>query len=106
MEKTINKLNINKGFEFFPNWFFDKENYSIYTTDNHFYLTKKELTFFRILLENRVVTYTEMHDSIWLKKEKITQNAIRLFVKNFKKKIPAKILRNIPGVGYKLITIK
>ena len=32
-----------------------------------------------------------------------TINAKRLFVKNFRKKIPKKILRNISEVGYRLI---
>lgn len=94
---------IKKSIEFLPNWFFDKKNYSIYGENKLYFLTKKELLFFTMLLEDRIVTYSEMHNSVWLKKEDVTQNAMCSFVKNFKKKIPENILRNIYGVGYMII---
>lgn len=100
---STESLKIEKNFEFLKNWFFDKKNYSIYNESKLFFLTKKEFLFFTMLLENRVVTYDEMHDSIWLKKEGVTQNAMCSFVKNFKKKIPENFLRNIYGLGYLLI---
>ena len=32
----------------------------------------------------------------------MTANAMRLFIKNFRKKLPENFLKNIQGVGYKL----
>ena len=89
--------------EFLPNWFFDKKNYSIFNEGQVFYLTQKELLFFTMLLENRVVTFNEMHNCVWLENKDLTKNAMVSFVKNFKKKLPPKILKNIYGVGYMLI---
>ena len=100
---VVESSRIDKKFEFLPNWFLDKKNYSIYNDTKLFFLTKKELLFFTMLLEYRIVTYPEMQNYVWLKEENVTQNALLSFVKNFKKKIPAKILKNIYGVGYMLI---
>ena len=33
----------------------------------------------------------------------MTQNAMRLFIKNFRKKLPEKSLKNIQGTGYRLV---
>jgi DNA-binding response OmpR family regulator len=33
----------------------------------------------------------------------MTANAMRLFVKNFRKKLPENFLKNVQGTGYKII---
>jgi len=43
-----------------------------------------------------------MLSHIWEQKLDITHNAITSFVKNFKKKMPPLILKNLNGIGYRL----
>jgi len=96
-------LETNKHYEFSPNWFFDEKNYSIYSDISLFNLTKREAVFFKMLVDNRVVTYEEMKEELWIGVEDLTKNAISLFVRNFRKKLPSKILNNFTGIGYKLM---
>jgi DNA-binding response OmpR family regulator len=85
--------------------FFDEENCSILNSNNRIFLTKKELIFINLLLKNKTVTYEQMICYIWSDNYDITSNAVKLFVKNFKKKIPLRMLKNINGIGYKFVEI-
>ncbi len=33
----------------------------------------------------------------------MTQNALRLFIKNLRKKLPKNMIKNVQGIGYKLV---
>jgi DNA-binding response OmpR family regulator len=88
--------------ELISNWFIDENNSSIISPNKIFFLTKKELIFIQLLLKNKIVTYEQMQYYLWEDKINITQNAIKSFVKNFKKKIPPSVLKNLNGVGYRL----
>jgi DNA-binding response OmpR family regulator len=96
----LSKLNLK---QLAKNWLVDEENCSIISPNKTFFLTKKELIFVKLLLKNKIVTYEEMMWSIWEGKIDITQNAIKVFVKNFKKKIPPSVLKNLNGIGYRLV---
>jgi len=86
------------------NWLVDEENCSIISPNKTYFLTKKELVFVKLLLENKIVTYEKMIWCVWEGKIDITQNAIKVFVKNFKKKIPPSVLKNLNGIGYRLVS--
>ncbi|NQY92562.1 MAG: winged helix-turn-helix transcriptional regulator [Campylobacteraceae bacterium] len=90
----------------FEGWVVDEVNYSICNQSKTFNLTKKEFYFLKILLDKRVVTYEEMLIKLWKNSEEITKNAILLFVKNFRKKLPSRSLINHQGIGYRLIGFK
>ncbi|MGB1226610.1 MAG: helix-turn-helix domain-containing protein [Poseidonibacter sp.] len=85
------------------NWLVDEKNCSIISPYETYFLTKKELVFIKLLLKNKIVTYEEMMWHVWEGKFDITQNAIKVFVKNFKKKIPPSILKNLNGIGYRFV---
>jgi len=114
--KPITQENLSEAFDIFLNSF-DKNK--IYKLSNHcsyyvkdltiknnnedFILTKKEACFLNLLLEkNRIITYKELEYIYWGKKGNMTKNAMRLFIKNFRKKLPKDSLKNIQDVGYKL----
>ena len=40
---------------------------------------------------------------IWNEDNIMTPNAMRLFIKNFRKKLPPDVLRNVQGTGYRLV---
>ncbi|HIP29264.1 MAG TPA: helix-turn-helix domain-containing protein, partial [Sulfurospirillum arcachonense] len=48
-----------------------------------------------------VLTYEEIEMELW-PDEYMSLNALRLLMKNFRKKLPKDYLKNIQGVGYKL----
>lgn len=89
-------------YELVSNWLIDEKNCSIISPERTFFLTKRELVFIKLLQKNKVVTYEQMSCYIWDDKLNITQNAIKSFVKNFKKKMPPSILKNVNCVGYRL----
>ena len=66
-------------------------------------LTKKENLFLKLLVtKNRIITYEEIENQIWDDEFVMTQNALRLFIKNFRKKLPTNLVKNVQGIGYKL----
>ena len=91
--------------ELCKNWLFDEKNYSVISPNEIVSLTKREFVFIKLLLKNKIVKYEQMMLYIWEGKSAITQNAIKLFVKNLKKKLPPSIIKNINGVGYRLVDI-
>jgi len=85
------------------NVIFDYNKSIIKTSDNEFQLTKKENLFLKILVtKNRIISYDEIEHQIWDDEFIMTQNALRLFIKNLRKKLPAQAIRNVQGTGYKL----
>jgi len=66
-------------------------------------LTKKENHFLKLLMsKDRIITYEEIENQIWDDEFVMTQNALRLFIKNLRKKLPSKAIKNVQGIGYKL----
>ena len=56
-----------------------------------------------LISNDKIITYTEMIRRLWKNSEEVSLNAMRLFTKNLKKKLPPNILRNFHNTGYKLI---
>ena len=104
LEAFVNTYNEDKIYNLDPNWIFDYKESIISNGNEIFTLTKKENTFLRLLItKNRLITYEELENSVWDDDSIMTANAMRLFIKNFRKKLPQNFLKNIQGVGYKLI---
>ncbi len=66
-------------------------------------LTRKELNFFELLVKNRdrVVTVEEIESVIWCD-EIFTEAALRALVKRVRQKTAKDLIKNFPGIGYKL----
>lgn len=103
IENFFNELQEVNLKELVSNWFIDEKNCAVISPDKTYYLTKRELVFTQLLLKNRIVTYEQMSYYIWECKSNITQNAIKSSVKNFKKKMPPSILKNVNGIGYRFL---
>ncbi len=83
---------------------FDESKSLIQNQTEEFKLTKKENQFLKLLIQkSRIITYEEMEHIIWNEDNIMTQNAMRLFIKNFRKKLPNNALRNVQGTGYRLV---
>ncbi len=104
LEAFIKSYDDNKIYNLNEKCIFDFSKSIISNNQEEFYLTKKESLFLKQLItKNRIITYQEMESLIWDEDSVMTQNAMRLFIKNFRKKLPEKTLKNIQGTGYRLI---
>ena len=67
-------------------------------------LKKKEKDFLILLYENKnnITKYSLIQEKIWMDKV-MTQNALKTFIKELRKKLPVQIIDNVIQEGYKLI---
>ena len=104
LESFVNSYNDSKIYNLIPNWIFDSSKTLVSNGKEDYTLTKKENNFLKLLLsKNRIITYGELETNIWDEDSIMTANAMRLFIKNFRKKLPKDFLKNIQGIGYKLV---
>lgn len=104
LESFLKSHNENKIYTVSQNCYFDYSKSIICNENEEVHLTRKESTFLRLLItKNRIITYEEIESQIWDEDSVMTQNALRLFIKNFRKKLPLKCLKNVQGTGYRLI---
>lgn len=104
LEAFVNSYDNSKIYNLIPNWIFDYSKAIVSNGKEEFTLTKKENTFLKLLIsKNRIITYEELETNIWDEDSVMTANAMRLFIKNFRKKLPKDFLKNVQGVGYKLV---
>ncbi|CUU68257.1 response regulator transcription factor [Campylobacter hyointestinalis] len=68
-------------------------------------LTKKELAFVSILVKRlgTLVLHEEIKNSVWVG-EKVSDAAIRTFIKRIRDKVGSNLIKNVPGLGYKIET--
>jgi len=86
-----------------PSWKYQFGEPLIEGPSKSFLLTKKESDFMTLFfINNKAVSYIDMKNTLWNNRE-ISSNAIRLFIRDVRKKLPPNILRNIPGVGYRIV---
>lgn len=99
----LEALKNNRTYELMPSWIFDESNAVIISPLKKFYLTTKEVLFLKMLIkDDKITTYDAMSNILWQGRDDVSQNAMRVFAKNIKKKLPPKILKNFQDIGYKL----
>jgi len=73
---------------------------TMFVGSHRHHLTHREHIFIVHLLQcNSIMTYAEINKLIGAS----TLNANRLFIKNFRKKVPKNMVKNVAGIGYKLL---
>jgi len=94
----------NKIITLEQNVVFDYNKSIIKNNNIELQLTKKENHFLKLLTtKKRIITYEEMANLIWDDEFVMTQNALRLFIKNLRKKLPQNAIKNVQGIGYKYL---
>ena len=71
--------------------------------DQEILLTKKEFSFIALLINKmgNLVLLDEIKKNVW-SDENVNDTAIRTFVKRVRDKIGQDVIKNIPGLGYKI----
>lgn len=83
-------------------WYYDNLQKVVIHESDIYELTKKESKFIELLLsKDSIITYEEIEQKLW-DNEYMSLNALRLMIKNLRKKLPEDTLKNIQGIGYKL----
>ena len=104
LEAFVKSYDDNKIYNLNTNWTFNVAESIVSNGSEDFLLTKKESIFLKLLItKNRIISYEELESSVWDEDSVMTLNAMRLFIKNLRKKLPEKFLTNIQGIGYKLL---
>ena len=82
---------------------FDKNRRVLVKEGKTIFLTKKELLFISVLVKNLgvFVLHDEIKRHVWINK-KVTDSAIRTFIKRVREKTDKEFIKNIPGLGYKI----
>ncbi|WP_419678185.1 response regulator transcription factor [Aliarcobacter lanthieri] len=100
LEAFIKSYDENKIYVLDESWFFDSSKSLVSNGEFEAILTKKEVIFLKLLItKNRIITYEELENAI-SEDSVLTPNAMRLFIKNLRKKLPDNFLKNMQGVGY------
>jgi len=105
--KPLNQDKLFKIFEIFlannkekEQFIFNKEKNQIVIDDTIYSLSYKENIFLDKLINgNKLVTYDEIEFDVWDGKP-MSQNALRLFIKNLRKKLSIDFIKNIANQGY------
>lgn len=102
LDKFLNSLQSGGQIEIKEDWFYDADKKLIKHEDEEYELTKKEVKFLEIITsKNSVIGYEEIERELW-EGEYMSLNALRLMMKNLRKKLPPGSLKNIQSIGYKL----
>ena len=104
MDKFLEHFQLNSHIVIKESVEFDYDSGTVIVEDMTIQLTQKETKFFKLLSENSVVTYDMMYEYMWDYDKAPSQDAIKSFIRKFKKKLPANLCQNKKGVGYYLDT--
>mgnify|MGYP000629795314 FL=1 len=86
-----------------PSWTYKEHLSLVIFEQTEYTLTKKENLFLKALLrEKRILGYAEIDYIIENEDSLMSQNALRLFIKNIRKKLPPNAIENVQAIGYKL----
>ena len=90
--------------EIYKNIYLDSENSLLCYKKEKIKLRKKEKYFLELLYKNReqIINYDMIQEYIWVDKI-MTQNALKTFVKELRKKLPIDIIENVIQEGYRLL---
>ena len=96
-QESIGTVDLSDG------WSYNSDK-KVTMSDNEveYELSKKESKLLELLLGKKsILTYGEIELELW-PDETMSLNALRLLMKNFRKKLPPKYLKNVQSIGYKL----
>ncbi len=102
-EIVSKKLSIDNILKLNNNYNYNKTKHKLYKNNQEIKLTKKELSFLNVLIQNigSFVPHEDLKEKVWNNK-KVNDAAVRTFVKRFRTKTDYDFIENISGLGYKI----
>lgn len=90
----------NKLIELEDGFVFNKTTNSLYKNDRYVALSKNEIKFFSLLLENQdtVLDDKTIKNSLW--DEDVSDERVRTFIRRIRTKTSKTLIKNIKGLGY------
>lgn len=88
------------------NFYWDFDSKELFSSATSILLTNKEKKILSILISNlnRTFTYDEIIVKVWYSYEEDKIDALKTIIKNLRKKLPRDTIKNIYGIGYRLIS--
>ncbi len=104
LKKAVLNIKKERLLLFDKNFYFNYETGLFYHDGKEIELTKKELSFLRLLVKqkNSIVTYTMIEQEVW-EDNYMSINSLRTTIGFLRKKLPKNIIKNISNMGYKLV---
>jgi len=102
-EIITKKLSVDNTIELGNGYSYNKTRHILYKDSQEVKLTKKELSFMNLLVENigSFVSHENLKETVW-SNSKVNDAAVRTFIKRFRNKTDKEFVKNISGLGYKL----
>lgn len=103
LQKAISRIDAARKIYISQNFYYDCDTLLFYHDDIVIDMTKKELLFLQLLVENRdkIVSYTQIEQRVW-EDEYMSLNSLRTTIGFLRKKLPFNAIANISNMGYKL----
>lgn len=85
------------------NFIYDRYNKTLFKGNEFISLSNKESLFLDLLISksNRVLEYDQIKKEIW--NSSISQDALRSLIKEIRKKTYKDLIKNISGIGYRIV---
>lgn len=102
-EVSIEFLEANDTLDIAAGYKFDRKNRVLIKNGTIIRLTKKELQFISLLAKQlgTLVLHENIKKVVWTD-EKVTDAAIRTFIKRIRDKVGHELIENVPGLGYRI----
>jgi DNA-binding response OmpR family regulator len=97
------KLSVDNIIELNDKYSFNKTKHILYKNKTPVKLTKKELSFISLLVDNlgSYVSHDDLKKNVW-NNSKVNDAAVRTFIKRIRTKTDKEFIENISGLGYKI----
>ena len=102
LDKLLDYFELNNYIIINKNIKLNYNNKELIVNTDRIKLTQKEATFMKLLAQNSIVTYEMMYEYMWDYDKSPSADAIKSFIRKFKKKIPLDMIKNQHSVGYYL----
>ncbi len=104
LKKAVSSLKENKKLYFAKGFYYDYTTSLFYQNDTVIKMSKKELRFLQLLIENigKIVPYSKIEQEVW-NDEYMSKNSLRTTISFIRKKTPKNIIENISNMGYRLL---
>lgn len=94
-----------KIFKIREDFYWDFESKELFSSNSAVMLTNKERKILSLLFSNinKTFTYDDIIIKVWYTYEEDKLDALKTIIKNLRKKLPKDTIKNVYGVGYKLL---